>query len=267
VPLAAIVFFNVSGGPYGVEDAVSSFGPGLALLLLVLTPFLWSLPVSLAMAELAAAMPDEGGYVTWVRRAFGPFWGFQVGWWSWLDSFVDVAVYPALFVEYLKFWYPAMAARERWLLAVLFIVVLTALNVVGVRPTGRAAVALSVLALLPIAVVVVVGLAAATQVPWRPFAAEGREVGASLGLGLAVVMWNYSGWDTPRPASARPGARHAFRRALPGAPRDRGGVRVTGRRPARHRRHRLVDVGHGRPRAGERGRRRLARTPWQWARS
>ena len=102
IPLAAIVFFNVSGGPYGVEDAVSSFGPGLALTLLVVTPFLWSLPVSLTMAELAAAMPDEGGYVTWTRRAFGPFWSFQVGWWSWIDSFIDVAVYPALAVEYAR---------------------------------------------------------------------------------------------------------------------------------------------------------------------
>src|SRR2546428_8716825 len=85
--LAAIVFFNVSGGPYGIEDVVSSFGPGLTLMLLLFVPLLWSLPVSLAMSELAAAMPDEGGYVTWVRRAFGPFWSFQVGWWSWIDSF------------------------------------------------------------------------------------------------------------------------------------------------------------------------------------
>lgn len=215
LPLAAIVFFNVSGGPYGVEDAVPAFGPGLVLLLLVLTPLVWSLPVSLAMAELAAAMPDEGGYVTWVRRAFGPFWSFQVGWWSWIDSFVDVAVYPALFVEYLKFWYPAMGALERWLLAVLFIVILTGLNVVGVRPTGRAAVALSILALVPIAALVVVALAAAAQVPWRPFVAEGRSVGSGLGLGLAIVMWNYSGWDTPSTCLGEARApEHAFRRAL-----------------------------------------------------
>jgi amino acid transporter len=87
LPLAAVVFFNVSGGPYGIEDTVPSFGPGLTLLLLVLTPLVWSLPVSLVMAELASAIPHEGGYVTWVRRAFGEFWGFQVGWWSWVDSF------------------------------------------------------------------------------------------------------------------------------------------------------------------------------------
>jgi amino acid transporter len=160
-------------------------------------------------------MPDEGGYVTWVRRAFGAFWGFQVGWWSWIDSFVDVAVYPALFVEYLRFWYPAMAPLERWLLAVLFIVVLTTLNVVGVRPTGRVAVALAILALLPIAALVVVGLATAAQAPWRPLVAEGRTVGAGLGVGLAVVMWNYSGWDTPSTCLGEAKApEHAFRRAL-----------------------------------------------------
>jgi amino acid transporter len=197
VPLAAVVFFNVSGGPYGIEDVVPSFGPGLALLLLVLTPLVWSLPVSLVMAELASAMPDEGGYVTWVRRAFGPFWGFQVGWWSWLDSFVDVALYPTLFVEYLKFWYPAMTALERWLLALAFIVALTALNVLGVRPVGRAAVALAVGVLAPIAALVAAGLATPPAAPWTPLLAEGQSLGAGLGLGLAVVMWNYGGWDTP----------------------------------------------------------------------
>ena len=213
--LVAIVFFNVSGGPYGIEDAVSSFGPGLTLLLLALTPVLWSLPVSLAMAELAGAMPDEGGYVTWVRRAFGPFWSFQVGWWSWIDSFVDVAVYPALFVEYVRFWAPAMGPLERWLLAVLFIVILTTLNVLGVKPTGQAAVALSILALLPILLLVGVALAAATQVPWRPFVAPGHTAGAGLGIGLAVVMWNYSGWDTPSTCLGEAKApERAFRRAL-----------------------------------------------------
>ena len=213
--LAAVVFFNVSGGPYGIEDAVSSFGPGLALLLMALTPVLWSLPVSLAMAELAAAMPDEGGYVTWVRRAFGPFWGFQVGWWSWIDSFVDVAVYPALFVEYLRFWYPTMAPLERWLLAVAFIVALTALNVLGVRLTGQTAVALSILALAPVAALAVGGFAKAAHAPWQPLLTEGHTLGGGLGLGLAVVMWNYSGWDTPSTCLGEARTpEHAFRRAL-----------------------------------------------------
>ena len=213
VPLAAIVFFNVSGGPYGIEDLVSSFGPGLALLLLVLTPLVWSLPVALVMAELAAAMPDEGGYVTWTRRAFGDFWAFQVGWWSWIDSFVDVAVYPALFVEYVRFWHPAMTTLERWLLAVAFIVGLTALNVLGVRPTGRAAVVLAAAALAPVVLLIDVGAGKVIQPPWLPFAAD--DAGwTTIGVGLAVVMWNYSGWDTPATILGETtGPEHTFRRA------------------------------------------------------
>jgi amino acid transporter len=214
LPLAAIVFFNVSGGPYGIEDLVPAFGPGLTLLLLVLTPLLWSLPVALVMSELAAAMPDEGGYVTWTRRAFGDFWAFQVGWWSWIDSFIDVAVYPALFVEYVRFWYPAMTALERWLLAVAFIVALTALNVLGVRPTGRAAVLLAAAALVPVVALVDVGAGQLTRRPWTPFSTGAVDV-TTIGLGLAVVMWNYSGWDTPSTALGETRApERTFRRAL-----------------------------------------------------
>ena len=97
LPLVAVVFFNVSGGPYGIEDTVGVFGPGLVLLLLLLTPLVWSLPVCLAMAELASALPEEGGYVAWVRRAFGPFWGFQAGWWSWVNSFRSAQSPPPTF--------------------------------------------------------------------------------------------------------------------------------------------------------------------------
>jgi len=175
---------------------VPALGPGLTLVLLVLTPILWSAPVAFVMAELASAMPDEGGYVTWTRRAFGPYWAFQVGWWSWVDSFVDVAVYPALFVEYLRFWMPDMTPVERWLLVVAFIVLLTGLNLLGVRPTGHAAVALAIVCLLPVAMLTVAALLGPRVSPWTPLAPAGQGW-QTVGLGRAVVMWNYAGWDTP----------------------------------------------------------------------
>ncbi|HKC98003.1 MAG TPA: APC family permease [Methylomirabilota bacterium] len=186
----------MSGGPYGIEDMVPALGPGMTLVLLILTPILWSAPVALVMAELASAMPDEGGYVTWTRQAFGSYWAFQVGWWSWIDSFVDVAVYPALFVEYLRFWMPEMAPLERWLLVLAFIVVLTGLNLSGVRPTGHAAVALAIVSLAPVSALTVAALVGPHVSPWTPLAPAGQGL-TTLGLGLAVVMWNYSGWDTP----------------------------------------------------------------------
>ena len=38
-----------------------------------------SLPMALTTAELTAAMPEDGGFVVWVERAFGRFWAFQEG--------------------------------------------------------------------------------------------------------------------------------------------------------------------------------------------
>jgi len=214
IPLIAVVFFNVSGGPYGIEDAVSSFGPGLCLVLLVLTPLVWSLPVALAMSELAAALPEEGGYVEWVRRAFGPFWGFQAGWWSWLNSFVDVAVYPALFADYLKFWWPSMSSIGRWAVVLAFVWILTAINLAGVRITGVTAVGLGVLALAPMLVFTAIAGMAAQHAPWRPFAAGSHGMIEGIGLGLAVMMWNYSGWDNPTTCLGETrSARRSFRRA------------------------------------------------------
>jgi amino acid transporter len=197
LPLLAVLFFNVSGGPYGIEDSVGVFGPGLVLLLLVLTPLVWSLPVSLVMAELASALPEEGGYVAWVRRAFGPFWAFQAGWWSWINSFVDVAVFPALFADYLKFWWPDMSSGERWAVVLAFVWILTGLNLAGVRITGWAALVLGLVVLIPVAVFTAVALGQARRAPWLPFANESRGLAAGLGVGLATMMWNYSGWDTP----------------------------------------------------------------------
>jgi amino acid transporter len=45
------------------------------------------------------ALPSR--YVAWVTAAFGPFWGFQEGWWSWLSGVTDNSVYPVLFLTYL----------------------------------------------------------------------------------------------------------------------------------------------------------------------
>src|SRR5207245_2026532 len=73
---------------------------------------------------------------------------------------------------------------------------LTGLNLLGVRPTGHAALALAVVALLPVAALTVVALVGPRVAPWTPLAPAGQGV-ETLGFGLAVLMWNYSGWDTP----------------------------------------------------------------------
>ena len=96
LPLVAATYFMVAGGPYGLEDILGDVGYGRALLLLLLIPLVWSLPTALMVGELAAALPQEGGYYCWVRRALGPFWGFQEAWLSLTASVFDMAIYPCL---------------------------------------------------------------------------------------------------------------------------------------------------------------------------
>ena len=76
-------------------------GYGRAILILLLTPVLWSLPTAFMIGELSSALPFEGGYYAWVRRAMGNFWGFQEAWLSLVASIFDMAIYPTLFVAYL----------------------------------------------------------------------------------------------------------------------------------------------------------------------
>jgi amino acid transporter len=80
--LVAATYFMVAGGPYGLEELVQNVGYRTALLLLLVTPLVWSLPTALMVGELASTIPDEGGYYVWVERAMGPFWGFQEAWLS-----------------------------------------------------------------------------------------------------------------------------------------------------------------------------------------
>ena len=77
------------------------------MLVLIVVPIVWSLPETLIVGELASMLPEEGGYYRWVRRAFGEFWAFQNGWVTWMYSLVDMAIYPVLFNQYLRWFFPS----------------------------------------------------------------------------------------------------------------------------------------------------------------
>jgi hypothetical protein len=61
VPLAVLVFYKVSGGPFGCEPAVKAAGPFYAILGFVLFPLLWAVPEALITAELGSAFPEPSG--------------------------------------------------------------------------------------------------------------------------------------------------------------------------------------------------------------
>lgn len=194
-PLVAATFFMVSGGTYGTEEIVSGAGYGHGILILLFLPVLWCLPTAFMIGELSSALPEEGGYYAWVRRGLGNFWGFQEAWMSLAASIFDMAIYPTLFVFYLKQMSPWFGVGNHGVLAGLFVVVTcAALNLAGIRVVGITSLWLFFLLSAPFALIVVLA-----PVRAGAFAAGGHatETGAGLGLlgGVLVAMWNYMGWD------------------------------------------------------------------------
>lgn len=193
--LIGIIYFTVSGGAFGLEELVRSAGPGLALLLLIVTPLLWGLPVALMAAEMSSMLPVEGGYYRWVHFALGRFWGFQEGWWTWLYTFIDMALYPVLFADYARYFFPGLTGWKHWLVALLVINSSLALNLHGPRSVGRSAVFSFLIVTLPFLLFSALGILKMQKVPWQPFTPGIQGLSQSIGLGLSVGMWSYSGWD------------------------------------------------------------------------
>src|SRR5437899_12481259 len=141
-PLIAATYFMVSGGPYGLEEVVKGAGYGRAILLLLITPLIWSLPTALMIGELSSAIPAEGGYYVWVRRAAGPFWGFQEAWLSLAASVFDMALYPTLVVTYLGTLCRLLHAADPtaglggWVIGLGVIAVCVLANLRGARAVG-----------------------------------------------------------------------------------------------------------------------------------
>jgi amino acid transporter len=187
-------YFMVAGGPYGLEDIIGHAGYLRALIMMAIVPLIWSLPTSLMVGELASAIPDEGGYYVWVRRAMGRFWGFQEAWMSLAASVFDMAIYPAIFVAYLGRFAPSWTAGHRGMFWALAIVIGCAVwNLTGAKAVGQGAVVLFCILLAPFIVLI-----AAALWTWRGHGAGAlfQPIAApDIGLAISVTMWNYMGWD------------------------------------------------------------------------
>lgn len=173
---------------------------------------LLSLAGALSYAELGAALPEAGGEYAFLRRAYGPFWGFLFGWQQVLigktGSLATMAVAFALFLAHF-----APALEQPWLewpdrfhltgiqlVALLAIAALTALNIRGLLLGG-----LTQTVLTALKVGAIVGLAALALImgqgdwshfsaPALPSATESVPWSAFL-TALVAVLWAYDGWN------------------------------------------------------------------------
>jgi amino acid transporter len=217
LPLFGLIYFTVCGGSFGAEPMVGYSGPGLTLLLFVLTPLVFSIPNMLMVREMNSMMPVEGGYYHWVKQAFGRFAGFMAGWMNWVVAWVDVSIYPVLAAYYLSFFIPALktgvtigglelsASFLSWIVALILIWAISALNIRGARLAGLTTNWLGLVMLIPLVLMSIVGFynwikgGVTLSLPFMP---EGETLTGALSVGLFIAMWNFMGWELPAAAGS-----------------------------------------------------------------
>src|SRR5437660_4470338 len=193
--LVFVMFSYTTGGPFGLEDMVTTSGPGITLLYRLVIPFFWCLPVSLVSAELTTAMPVEGGFYRWTRAAFGNFWGFLAGWWNWSASFILGGSYAVLFADYLTFYFPQITGWKHWLVSFALIALITWVNIRGIQLVGKVSTAFELFIFIPVIALIVVGLTKWQHNPFVPFVPPHQPFAKVFGVGLALGLWLYSGYE------------------------------------------------------------------------
>src|ERR1700733_13380983 len=189
------MFSYTTGGPFGLEDMVTTSGPGMTLIYLLVLPFFWCIPVSLVSAELTTAMPVEGGFYRWTRAAFGDFWGFLAGWWNWSASFLLGGAYAVLFTDYLVYYFAGITGWKHYFVSVALIALITWINVLGIQLVGQVATALEIFIFVPVITMVVMAFMNWHHNPFVPLTPPHQPTFKIFGVGLALGLWLYSGYE------------------------------------------------------------------------
>jgi APA family basic amino acid/polyamine antiporter len=183
---------------------------------LILIPWLAGGAIALAgafvYAELADRKPDVGGQYAYIRDAFHPMVAFLYGWTLLLVTQTGgMAAVAMTFAGYFRELTGSGLTTAT--IAVATLLILTAINCLGVRAGSNVQSALMVLKIVAVVVLVLVG---ASAPPAAPGAATADVSAPLVGLAAAMVpvLFAYGGWQT---ASFVSGEMRAPRRDLPRA--------------------------------------------------
>lgn len=181
----------VGAGIYQTAPAVAAgAGSAWALLGLWLIGGLLSLCGAFAYAELATALPQQGGDLVYLRRAYGPWAGFLFGW---IQTVIvrpgDIAVMAFAFATYARAAWPGLPGERS--LALLAVAGLTGANLLGVRTGKWLQNGLTLLKLLGLLAV----LGAAIAVPVRAASPPTGAAPVPVSIALILVLFTYGGWN------------------------------------------------------------------------
>ncbi len=173
---------------------------------------------ALGYAELGAALPAAGGEYVYLHRAYGPSMGFLYGWTQFIVAkTASIAAIATGFLLYLAYFFPALShvlwSRPLSLAGHAFtlrltgiqagsaglIVLLSALNMLGVRRSGAIQTTFTVAKLAVLAALIILGLAFGHG-SWSNFREAlphyaGAGGLAAVGIAIISALWAYDGWN------------------------------------------------------------------------
>lgn len=194
IGVIALIYSFIAAGAFGIEEAISASGPGVTLAMLIIFPFVWSFPLCEMVGELGSIYPTEGGIYSWGREAFGEFWGWQVGLWSALTTWLCQAQYCALVAGYAAKIIHLTPATE-YIVKVVVVVLFSVINIIGLDWLEKLETVFIGLILVAFAVVVVVGFMNWNYNPVKPFFNEDVGLFHSVGDSIAIIIWMFCGYE------------------------------------------------------------------------
>ncbi len=153
--------------------------------------------LALVFASLGRALPRTGGPYAYAKRAFGDFVGFWTAWGYWIAAWAGNAAIAVAFVGYLAVFWPQVGTENLLgaLVGIGVIWIVTAINVLGARESGRVQVVTTVLKFVPLAVIGIVGLFFIDGGNYQPFSPHGTSIGL-LSSTAALTLWAFIGLES-----------------------------------------------------------------------
>ncbi len=157
--LFATAYGNVGSSIYYALGLVASFALGLTPIVFVITGIFFFCTAA-TYAEATTMYPEAGGSSSFARRAFNEFWSFFAAWGQMLNYVITVAISAYFVPHYLGglFWEPLRSAPADIVFGAGVIVLLSAVNVVGVKESAGLNILLAVVDFLTQVLLVLIGV-------------------------------------------------------------------------------------------------------------
>lgn len=194
IGVIALIYSFIAAGAFGIEEAISASGPGVTLAMLIIFPFIWAFPLCEMVGELGSIYPTEGGVYSWGREAFGEFWGWQVGLWSALSTWLCQAQYCALVAGYAAKIVDLTPTTE-YVVKIAMVLIFTIVNIVGLEWLEKLETVFIALIVIAFIAVTVVGFMNWNYNPIQPVFNEDAGLFHSVGDGIAIIIWMFCGYE------------------------------------------------------------------------